>query len=448
MKYFTAILLLLWKTWTCKAQAETGVIFSSETAQSGYVLFAPLQSRVTYLIDKNGNPRHTWRSEWLPAQSAYLLPDGTLLRTGVDTSNRYFPRSGGWIEKLDPMSRVLWSYLISDKNQRRHHDIYPLVNGNILVLVWEKKTREEAVEAGRNPALLGNTLWTEKIVELCPKGRDSADVVWKWEAWDHLVQDLDKEKGNYGKIDEHPELININFLASTEADWLHFNSISYNEKLDQIVVSSRNFSEFFVIDHSTTTTEAASHKGGKSLKGGDILYRWGNPGSYNRGTGKDQKLFSQHNVHWIEGDAENKIMVFNNGLKRPGGEYSSVEILDPPYNKDDTYKLKRKKAYLPDRPSRLYKGENTSTFFSQNISSAQQLPNGDILICEGVKGKFFEIDKNNKIVWLYVNPFPSAPGQNRNTGGGPIFKCVFYDRSYPGISAVLGKRFNPSATRK
>jgi len=45
------------------------------------------------------------------------------------------------------------------------------------------------------------------------------------------------------------------------------------------------------------------------------------------------------------------------------------------------------------------------SFFSHYISSAQRLPNGNTLICEGANGRFFEVKPDGEIVWEYVNPF-------------------------------------------
>src|SRR5262249_52369420 len=110
------------------------------------------------------------------------------------------------------------------------------------------------------------------------------------------------------------------------ADWTHANPVSYNAKLDQVMVSPRGFSEFWIIDHSTSKAEAAGHKGGRHGKGGDLLYRWGNPEAYRAGTAADRRLFSQHDPHWIpEGlQGAGHVLVFNNGGGRPDGNYSSV----------------------------------------------------------------------------------------------------------------------------
>src|SRR5690606_15913622 len=106
-----------------------------------------------------------------------------------------------------------------------------------------------------------------------------------------------------------------------------FNAIDYNPQLDQIMISTREFSELWIIDHSTTTAEAAGHTGGRSGKGGDILYRYGNPAAYNRGTRADQKFFYQHDAQWIEPGlpGAGNILVFNNGWNRvDGSSFSSV----------------------------------------------------------------------------------------------------------------------------
>jgi hypothetical protein len=66
-------------------------------------------------------------------------------------------------------------------------------------------------------------------------------------------------------VADHPELLDINAgsgeIGPSGGDWMHINGISYNPDLDQIVISSHNLDEFYVIDHSTTTAEAASHSG-------------------------------------------------------------------------------------------------------------------------------------------------------------------------------------------
>ncbi len=423
------------------AQQTVGLLEQTDGSQDGYVLFAPISSNTTYLIDKCGYQVHTWTSTHTPGQSVYLLQDGNLLRPGRVMNNVFNAGgSGGIIEKFDWDSNLLWTYTLSSTTDQQHHDVLQLPNGNVLAIVWELKTVAEATTAGRNPALLGAALWTEKIVELHPTGANTADIVWEWHVWDHLVQDFDVTKDNYGVINEHPELIDLNFVTGsvTQSDWLHCNALAYNEDLDQIILSCHNLSEIWFIDHSTTLAEAASHTGGAHGRGGDLLYRWGNPQVYDRGTAADQKLYGQHNPHWIETGLNNAgdIMVFNNGVGRPEGQYSSVETFTPPLNVNEEYDISATNAYAPFESNWIYTAANPTEMFSNVISGAQRLPNGNTLICEGAKGNFIEIDDLENIVWKYKSPV----GQNGpvSQGSNPtmvnVFRCTFVGLDYGGIA--------------
>ena len=108
--------------------------------------------------------------------------------------------------------------------------------------------------------------------------------------------------------------------GGVSADWNHVNSVQYNAELDQIILSSHNQNEIWIIDHSTTVEEASGHTGGVYGKGGDFLYRWGNPSIYGRGTSNDTKLGGQHDAHWIANGlpGAGNILIFNNELPHTG----------------------------------------------------------------------------------------------------------------------------------
>ena len=206
-------------------------------------------------------------------------------------------------------------------------------------------------------------------------------------------------------------------------DWTHFNSVDYNAELDQVLVSVHDFSEIWILDHSTTTSEAAGHTGGKSGKGGDLLYRWGNPRVYRAGTVADQKLFAQHNAHWIPRGlpGEGHVLIFNNGPRRPDGPYSSVDEIIPPVDEKGRYPLKEGSACGPEKAYWSYSAPKKSDFYSSFISGAHRLPNGNTQICSGANGTVFEVTPDKKIVWKYLNPAKGGfgPGGPGGPGGPP-----------------------------
>ena len=182
--------------------------------------------------------------------------------------------------------------------------------------------------------------------------------------------------------------------------------LEYNPELDQIIISSPDLDEIFIIDHSTTTEEAAGHTGGRWGKGGDYLYRWGNPLIYGRGDTLDRKLGGQHDVQWIDKGlpGEGNILVFNNNVPNVERGFSSVLEIKPPLN-NLTYEITDGNAFGPEEPSWKYIAADTFSFVSPFISGAHRLSNGNTFICQGPKGRFFEVTPSGEVVWDYMTPY-------------------------------------------
>jgi hypothetical protein len=405
-------------------------IEKSATIINGHILYTPMASEITYLIDSNGNVKHTWSSSYLPSLIVRWLGNGEILRTirvGAGPGG-----GGGGIQKVEWDGTVVWDFRYNTNGVLSHHDIKPLPNGNVLMIAWETKTRDEAIAAGRNPNFIfGGSFMPDHIIEVKPTGSSSGEIVWEWHVWDHLIQDYDSSKANYGVVGEHPELVDINFgtvSSGLTQDWLHTNSIDYNEEFDQILISVHNFNEIWVIDHSTTTTEASGHTGGNNGKGGDLLYRWGNPHAYRAGTNSNQQLFSQHDATWIEPGfpGEGNILIFNNGAERPDGNYSSVDEIVPPVDNTGHYYLESGSFYGPENPTWSYTANPPGSFYASSISGAQRLADGNTLICDGPAGRFFEVTSSGETVWQYTNPYPFPMANN-------VFKIVYIPPEEPPV---------------
>jgi hypothetical protein len=226
------------------------------------------------------------------------------------------------------------------------------------------------------------------------------------------------------------------------ADLFHSNSIAYNQELDQILLSVLTFNEIWVIDHGTTTEEARGHSGGQAGKGGDLLYRWGNPQNYGRGSVEHQKLFGQHDARWItEGyPGEGNILIFNNGDGRPKERYSSVIEIRPPLDKDGGYTIESGSNFGPDKPVWEYTAPNKRSFFADFISGAHRLANGNTFICSGPQGRFLEVTPKGEIIWEYKNPFS---GKAPNPAGDPpysVFRATRIPKNHP---ALEDRELNP-----
>ncbi len=381
-------------------------------AYQGYTLFGPNNSRNTYLVDMNNTVVKSWTHSKNGGYSAYLLPDGSVLRTASSGSSSLNGGGAqGVVQKYSWNGALTWEYTYSTSTYRAHHDIEPMPNGNVLIIAWESKTAAQAVQAGLNHSA---TIWPDHIIEVQPVGTTGGNIVWQWHAWDHLIQDYDPTKSNYGVVGNHPELFDINVESAGSGDWLHINGISYILSLDQIVISSHELDEIYVIDHSTTTQEAAGHTGGNMGKGGDILYRWGRPSNY-RAPGS--QIFNVvHCAFWIPDSLPGggNIMAFNN---REGQSTSMVVEIVPPRDISGQYVYTPGTAYGPSSAIWSYTG---SGFYSNHLGGCQRLPNGNTLIVESTSGYMFEVNQSGTTVWSY----------NR---GSEIVRAIRYGINYQGI---------------
>lgn len=433
------------------AQSEeqtVGVFQNTEESFNGFTLIAGTGSNDTHLIDNCGFEVNTWESSLQAGMAAELLDDGSLLRCGKLSSAVFLGGGvGGAIEKYNWDGEQTWSYALANDTIHLHHDFEELPNGNILAIAWKYNSTEDAISKGRLPELSATSIWSTYIIEIEPTYPEGGNIVWSWNAWDHLVQDTDETIPNYGLPTDFPRKIDVNYAAEGGTsygarDWLHSNSIDYNTELDQIMVSLRGINELWILNHNTTTQEAKGEDG-------DLMYRWGNPAAYGRGHISDQKLFSQHDCHWIEEGLsdEGDVLIYNNGNNRPEGHYSTVEQIQLPQMEQGQYPISplSSDTFLPEEFSWSFPNTLDSEFFSQNVSGAQRLPNGNTLICEGATGHVFEINVNQEIVWDYINPTNTfgITQQGNSANLNSVFRAYRYAAESP---ALQGRDLFPTET--
>jgi len=124
---------------------------------------------------------------------------------------------------------------------------------------------------------------------------------------------------------------------------------------------------------------------------GRIVWAWG-PGV----------IDGQHKPHVL---ANGRVLIFDNGTLRG---FSRVIEVDP----------------LTEAIEWEYVADPPESFLSRYISSAQRLPNGNTLICEGGKSRLFEVTADGEVVWDFVNPHLTETAHHN------IYRCLRYSPEY------------------
>jgi len=149
---------------------------------------------------------------------------------------------------------------------------------------------------------------------------------------------------------------------------------------------------------------------------GRFTWKWG-PG----------QISHQHHPTYLP--ESGRILLFDNGAHRRGVNYSRVIEVDPETN-----------AIAWE-----YRGAPPISFYSYNISSAERLPNGNTLICEGAPGRIFEVTPDSSHCLRVYQPLRRPQALQ----AGPADRKPASYRALPAEPALLNGRtpcFAPIAT--
>ena len=411
-----AIYILFFSPFFVFSQINTigTIVYSEAETDGGFNLIYPHNQSDAFLLDMCGNVVHKWEhaDSLRPANVLYILENSDVITTyrpaSFDDDAIWAGGGGATVERRTWDNEPVWSFTRNNAEYRLHHDIQPMENGNVLVTAWEQRDSLECIEAGRDPEKLTSAgMWSEVVWVIAPDEFGNANIIWEWAVWDHLIQDFDSLKSNYGVIADNIDKIDINFGSelNAAADWLHINAIDFDEYSQHIMLSVPTFNEIWVVDYGNTTP-------------GELKWRWGNPMAYDRGDSTDTKLGFQHHTHWLDiglsinNDDYGKIGVFNNRVQGDTSEYSSVHTLLLIYDDYDNQYLidNTTGTYLPSDFDWTFESPNPNTIYSNIVSSFQRLENGNSLICSGRTGDSREYTQAGELVWHYKTPFLNQEG--------------------------------------
>lgn len=447
LNYTIGLILLMFINFSIAQENTVGTIVYDEAAtDGGYNLIYPHNQPDAFLLDMCGNVVHKWENadSLRPANVIYILENSDVMITYRPASFQndaiWAGGGGASIERRTWDNEPIWSFTRNDAEYRLHHDIQPMANGNVLVTAWEQRDSLECIEAGRNPEnLTGAGMWSEVVWVIAPGDDGLGEVVWEWAVWDHLVQDFDATKENYGVIADNIDKIDINFgsVSNAVADWLHINAIDFDEFSQHIMLSVPTFNEIWVVDYGNTTP-------------GELKWRWGNPMAYDRGDSTDMKLGYQHHTHWLDlalstnSTDYGKVGVFNNRVQGDSGEYSTVHTLLPIYDEYENEYIVNSVTgtYLPTDFEWTFESPNPNTIYSNIVSSFQRLENGNSLICSGRPGDTREYTQDGDLVWHYKTPLLNTSGVSSPVNQGTVllptqnltFRASRYPADYPGLA--------------
>jgi hypothetical protein len=339
--------------------SESGVVVHDrDRAWPGYNLYCSRSAPEAFLIDMEGEVVHKWS---YPEPSFDLWDYAIMLDQGELVVVQKFKK----LMKLDRDSKLIWAR----SGINPHHDVAVDEDGSLFVI--GKITKEYRGERVR----------FSTIKHLASDGRMIGDFS-TFYSLERIKQAFDTRSFLDTKMDEQNRGGALrNFTDRIKA-------------LVGLEEEEEDGKKVYVYFHANTLTILPDSELGRR----DGRFRKGNLLTCFRNVNQIAVLDRDNwNILWVWGEGvleephhptltdEGTILIFDNGVHR---EYSKIIEIDP-------LTLETVWEYASDPPEE---------FFSPTKGSAQRLPNGNTLVCDGDSGRSFEVTRDGEIVWEWLNP--------------------------------------------
>lgn len=277
---------------------------------SGYLLMARMDKKPGFIIFTNLEGKIVWY---------HLTPGVTVQTVSYDPVHQSLqcligthPTHNYACEGLLVMD--LYGKTLLRKNlthEYPHHDIKRMPDGNLVLVHFVPKTFDLTSQGGGAK----DTVFGDGILVMDMQGND----VWRWDCFSSI------------NPAEDPSIVRPvgNLLPDKRKDWIHVNSVSYDERGD-FYITSNWLSQLWKIERST----------------GRVVYKLGKGGSLSM---NEQEFMS--GAHDSTPLAPDKVMLFDNGMQTSQSRVS-IFTINPSANTVTDSKI----IHLPERFKSPFQG--------------------------------------------------------------------------------------------
>jgi len=382
-------------------------IYKPDKCFNGYTIFPARGEEGTILIDMNGNVVHQWRNVSVDEHPSKLLPGGHVMGATGGRGRLLGHKDSNDLSVVDWGGKILWTW----KKAGMHHDFEREGNPvgyyvpGMEPMLGKGKTLILSHKVVKNKRISNKKLYDDIIFEVDYNGK----VIFEWLASDH-IKEMGFDQVARNTMYRYPNYVMTRTRGVVGGDWIHINSASWlgpNKWYDK--GDERFHPDNIIYDgRQTNTTGIISRKTGK------IVWHLGPDYTLTRALRKLQPTVGLHHAHMIPKGlpGAGNILIFDNGgyggfgapnpcaptgLNNALRDHSRVIEINP---------ITLKIVWVYDANKEGYRDK--CRFYSDYVSSAQRLPNGNTLITEGSFGRFFEVTPKCETVWEYISPYYAA----------------------------------------